>query len=372
MVQFYQMRRLAELRPRWEYWGIPKMPEQLVPKALPFMNYVFPEKLEDISSFMQEKDIPLLTTFHIAEHVEKIIDSVHDIGAKILDWQTIHMHTDRVFNCKRLNDMDGFVAPTRYAMQTLVKYGGVDKDKISIIPHGVDLNKFYPHKTSLRMNYGIKDEQKVILYSGRLFTWKGIHNVIPIMRRIINRYNAIFIIRGQPSMNNKTSKKLNYVLSHIARRNPNVIYMPQWLPPEFMEELFATSDIVLFPSGSEGFGVPTIEAMACGKPVVVTDLANTREIAGYGTGMLLEPKEEVRSYDEEIIKVPTSESIEGALSYLLENPEEMKIMGSHGFARAKLYFDLTKVCKSWVKLIDAFIPLGYNMKKELVNRLLAI
>lgn len=374
VVEYYQLRKMAELRPRWDWWGIPKVPEELVTRELPFMKFLIPENIErDLPYLMNKEQIPLLTTFHIAEYVEKVMDAVHDVGGKILQWQTVHWKTDRVFSCKRLNELDAFIAPTKFAKKMLIQQGGIDNEKIAIIPHGVDTAKFFPHKTALRLNYGINDNDPVILYSGRLSLWKGVHNIIPIIRGLVRDFNAYFIIRGGYFGDDKIGKKLDYLLSTIASRNKNVIYLPQWVSPQFMEELFATSDIVLFPSGHEGFGCPIVEGMACGRPVVTTDMANTREILGTKAGILIQPTEQVGICDDVTpIKVPSSDAIDGALRFLIQNRAEREIMGMFGLERAKKYFDLTLVSKLWFKVIDHLIPLDYSMDTKSKERLLNI
>lgn len=372
VVAYYQYSKLAELRPRWEYYGIPKVPEELNTKALPFMRYAtVKDPKQEIPALMAQQKIPVLTTFHIAENIEPLIDSIQLVGGKIVQWQTVHWATDRVFSCKRLNDLDWFVAPTEFAKRLLSTVGGVDPAKITVIPHGVDLGKFYPHnQTAFRSNYGISKEQKVILYAGRLSTWKGVHNIIPAMRKLIRKYDCIFIIRG--GYFNEEGKKLHQIFTLLSRRTPNIIYIPQWVPPSFMEELTASADIMLMPSGHEGFQVNNIEAMACGIPTVTTDVPNIREVVG-NAGILLQPKEVVGICDEATpIKVPSSKDIEDALIYLLENPEEATLIGEVGLARAKERYDLTKVCKKWIKLYEKLVPPDYDMDDVSAKKLLTL
>lgn len=372
VVLFYQMKKMAEMYPRWNYYGIPKVPEELSTQALPFMKYMIPQDIRrDIPLLLQQEKIPLITTFHIAEGVESVMDDIHLVGSKIVQWQTVHWATDRIFTCKRLNELDWFVAPTEFAKRLLINQGGVDHKKITVIPHGVDLTKFYPRKqTSFRLNNGIRDNQKVILYTGRLSTWKGVHNLIPIMRKLINKYDCVFIIRGG-YFGEGIGKRLHKIFTLMSERTPNIIFISDWISHSMMEEIVASADIMLFPSSHEGFGCPVIEGMAKGIPVVTTDIDNIREILGLDAGILLKPKDQVGICDDVTpLKVPSSQDIYDALSYLLENPEECELMGEAGVKRATEKFDLEKVCNDWATLINELVPATYDMDKVSADRLL--
>lgn len=375
VVNYYLLKKQHELRPQDVYYGVPKVLEELEPQYLPFTNFpiIKTDWENSIAGLMQKEQIPLVNLFHIGrEQFEKVIDPVHEIGGKLVLHQTIHWADDGVMDTTRLNDFDAIVAPTDYAKKVFVQLGHVSSKKVSVIPHGVDTKKFYRHKSPLRERLGIKPHQKVILYSGRLNLWKGVQELIPIMRKLYQQYDCVFIIRGGAYEHIEESRRLGKIFYRLSYNNPNIIYIPEWQSPEYMEELYGFVDILIFNSGHEGFGVPLIEAMAVGAVPITTALSNHVWICGNtgDAGILLDPVKEVGVVNKGTkIKIATHEALYGAIKWVLENPDEATVMGRYGLSVVKRRFDLTRVCKQWLQLYDTLIPRDYNMDEKLLESL---
>jgi len=378
VVQQLLLDKMHEKAPLHEFYAIPKNIELLDPKAMPYIQFFVGDKsmtnyLEYMGKYIPQiiskYHIPLLIPFHISYDVENLIDPVHDVGAKILMHQTVHFKTDLLFNCKRLNDVDWIATPTQFGKDVLSHIGKVSKTKMNVIPHGIDTKKYYPHDTPTKIFYREK-KKTVILFSGRLSMWKGIHQIIPLFREFTKKYNCVFIIRGQP-IQIEESSMLNVIMDTISKQNKNVVYLSEWLPQSTIENLFASADILISPTGSEGFNVPLIEAMACEVPVITTSLPNHVEILGEETGIFVKPKEIAGMADRQTeLKVPTVDDLRGALKYLIENPEERKIMGRRGRERVLQNFDLENVIiPKWFKLFDTLIPENYSMESEIMRRM---
>ena len=382
VVADYLWRKYYEMFPLDELYAVPKNVEELNPQRLPFVTFLKGDKhglyreggkLAGMAEHMTRHNIPLLVAFHIAESIGPHVFPIHEVGGVSILYQTIHWANDQVFTCKELPHINWFVTPTDYAKEVLCRVGKIPTKRVSVIPHGVDVDKFYPHNGMLRNEFGIKDDQPVILYCGRLDLWKGIHNVIPSIRPLVQDYNAVFIIRGGVRQLEK-SREMDYLFTTLANKyKRNVIYIPQWMPPEYMEELMASCDIYLSNSGHEGFNVPLVESMACGRPVLTTDLANHREIVG-GTRNelhLLTPTEQVGIVNEtQPVKVASAQLIYGALRQLLDNPEEREVCGMQGREKVLQQYDLRKVCSDWHKLFYTLIPDDYDLHAVMSQRML--
>ena len=385
VVTYYQLLKYNELFPLDEHYGIPKNFDELDPNVLPFVTYLnqmytFDEKGEKkpialAPFYMRQHGIPICVAFHIAEAIDGYYGAIREVGGFTVLWQTVHWVNDQIFKSKALPYLDHVVAPTKFAEQTLMITGKVKRNHITYIPHGIPTDKFYPHESLLKNELGIKENSPVILYCGRLDMWKGIQQLIPCVKPLIRDYNATFIIRGGPR-NLEKSKELDYIFTTMANKpayKRNFIYLPEWQSPAFMEELMSICDIYVSPSSHEGWNVPLGEAMSCMKPVVTTDLPNHREILS-GTGnesTLLVPKVEVGTVnDVQTLKVPSVDNILGALTWLLENPEERKVRGIAGRQKVLQEYDLANVCTSWKKLFHQIVPENYNMDDELAKRML--
>jgi glycosyltransferase involved in cell wall biosynthesis len=354
VVTYYQLLKMHELDPKHEFFVIPKAPEEADKRVLSFANFVIPKQMTYLYLIMQKLQIKTFWSFHIAQNLDPYVEGIHSVGGKIINWQTIHWVTDMIFTMDHIKDIDHWVAPTLFARSIMIQ-NGIEPDRITYIPHGVDITKFFkePHKDNeWRKEIGIKPETKVILFSGRLDLWKGIHNLIPVVREFTEKYDVVFAIKGHPDMNNQTSKNLDFVMTTIHSRNPKFIYIPEWLSPDKMEILMRAADIVLSPSGHEGFNVPLAESMACARPVLTTALANHKEIVGKA-GIFFKPTEQVGLCDNvQPIKVLSPEQIRDGLTYLLDNPNLCEELGTIGQERCKKLFNLETVSSNWLQLLE--------------------
>jgi len=221
------------------------------------------------------------------------------------------------------------------------------------IPHGVDLTKFYPHKTELRKELGIKDNQKMILFIGRCQLVKGIVPLMLIARKVCDEFDCHIVFKAGVHAGVYKAREIGYMLEKMTKWDSRIHFIQEWKPTDWHEELVASSDIVCTPSGHEGSSLVPLEGMACSRPVCITDIPVHRElIGGQGKCGLLMPPSEHTEYvnDVQSVKVPSSDMIYGSLKYLLENWDEASEMGAKGLLRAKEYYDLNKICLQWFDL----------------------
>jgi glycosyltransferase involved in cell wall biosynthesis len=354
-----------------EYHGVPKVQHELDPSVLPFVHYPILNNMEDFIDYLYKHKIPITNLFHIGrEDMEKFIDPAHSIGNKLVLHQTIHWVDDDIVTMgNRLRDFDMIVTPTSYAKEVFKRVCRIPEKQLVTIPHAVDTRAFSRRMTNARDAFGIRPDQKIILYSGRLGFWKGLHTIIPIVRDVIKNYDAVFIIRGS-HFGDKEGKSLHDVFKRMDRKyGSNFHILDNWMAPAYMEELYATvgqnNGILLFNSGHEGFGVPLIEIQSVEGIPITTGIENHREILGpTGTcGLLLDPTEEVGTVNKGTkVKVASSDAVYGAIKWVLENSDEAQIMGKRGRANVLKRFDLTNTSKAWLRLYDSMLE-DYDMDK---------
>jgi glycosyltransferase involved in cell wall biosynthesis len=366
VVNYYLLKKQNELRPRDVYWGIPKVPEQVQPQVLPFVNYPPFTGRESVIDIMDKYQIPLINLFHIGRpDMEALLNPLKEIGAKSVLHQTIHWRDDDILKMgDKLNEFDKIVCPTNFANEVFRTSVNIPEEKLITIPHAVDTDRFYKRPTVLEKHINKQPHQKVILYSGRLNLWKGVQTIIPLVRGITRDYDAIFILRGS-FFNDPEGRAMHEIFTRMSRNNPNFHLITEWKSPEFMEELFAMTDIVLFNTGHEGFGVPLIEAQAVGAIPITTAIDNHREILGPSgaCGLLLAPSMQVGTVNEGTpIKIATSDALEGAIRWVLDNPDEAQLMGQRGLANVHQRFKLSDIAQRWLDLYYEMLE-GHDMKK---------
>lgn len=173
----------------------------------------------------------------------------------------------RVFTKICCNTVEQVIVPTEKVRDLLLKYS-VYRD-ISIVPTGVNLKKFnpelYPKEEvlKLRQHFGLKAEDKVILYLGRISKEKNIAEIIEAMPEYMRTRDQVrfLIVGGGPEMEN-----LKQTVAEQKMQDKIIFTGPQ--PWDNIGLFYQLGDVFVSASQSETQGLTYIEAMAAGLPVV--------------------------------------------------------------------------------------------------------
>ena len=171
----------------------------------------------------------------------------------------------------------------------LINDYGVPEEKITIIPAGVDINRFNPNNDgkTLRNKLNI-DDKKVILCVAKLGYLKGIYYLIEAFRKIADQYkDTILVIAG--SGNKTEERRLRNLVASLNLRDK--VIFTGWVNYDDVPYLYAASDVFVHPSLLEGTPLVILEAMATGKPVIATGIAGVPDMITDGIdGFLVEEK----------------------------------------------------------------------------------
>ncbi len=150
------------------------------------------------------------------------------------------------------------------------------KENIFIASPSIDKSKFYPRdKTSINetiKKYRLKD--KYILYVGVIRIYKNVERLIRAFNKI-NRKDVDLVIIGKF---NKNTLYLKDLVKDLGIED-NVKFI-EFVPDEDLTNLLSGASLFVLPSLYEGFGIPPLEAMACGTPVVVSKIGSLTEVCG--------------------------------------------------------------------------------------------
>lgn len=179
------------------------------------------------------------------------------------------------------NTVEQVIVPTEKTKELLLRYS-VHKD-ISVVPTGIDLHKFdrnqYPPQevSKLKENYGIKPEDKVLLYLGRVSQEKNLEEVIHAMPEYMATREAVkfVVVGGGPALDRLVKIVEQYQLSERF-----IFTGPQ--PWDIIGMYYQLGDVFVSASKSETQGLTYIEAMAAGLPVVAREDKCLEEILEQG------------------------------------------------------------------------------------------
>jgi rhamnosyl/mannosyltransferase len=199
-----------------------------------------------------------------------------------------------------------------------------------VIPLGIDLDRFRvrPEQAAeidaVQARYG----PGIVLFIGRFRHYKGLH----VLVRAMSRLEGTLLLIGTGPLAEDLRR-----LVHSLKIEDRVLFLGERSDQEVDIYLHAC-DLLVLPSilRSEAFGVVLLEAMACGKPVVSTEL-------GTGTSF-------VNRHGETGLVVPPNDAaaLEGAISFLLANPESRINYGSAGRLRVERHF-------AWETMVESVL-----------------
>jgi glycosyltransferase involved in cell wall biosynthesis len=155
---------------------------------------------------------------------------------------------------------------------------GVPADRAIVIPNGVDTERFRPmSRDEARRQLGIPQDSRVLVSVGGLVPRKGYHRVIARLPRLRRQWgNVIYLAVGGASREGDHTGALK-AQAREAGVGEHVRFLGA-LAPEALRVPLSAADVLVLASSNEGWANVLLEAMACGIPVVASDVAGNLEV----------------------------------------------------------------------------------------------
>jgi D-inositol-3-phosphate glycosyltransferase len=172
-------------------------------------------------------------------------------------------------------ECDRIIAPTAREKQSLQDYYGVRSEKIRVIPCGVNLQVFKPQdKYKAKQDLGLGDE-KIILFVGRIERLKGIDHLIKSIPHLSDLKPKLLIV-GEDGNRQGETGKLKILVGELGI-GKSVVF-PGLVDYEKLPLFYNAADVCVLPSYYESFGLVPLESLACGTPVVATEVGDLKNI----------------------------------------------------------------------------------------------
>ena len=207
-------------------------------------------------------NIPIVATIHATESGRN--SGIHDETQRYIndtEWMLTYEASEVIVN-------------SNYMKSELQRLFGLPYEKINVVPNGVNLNLF----NGIERDYNFRrkfamDNEKIILFMGRLVYEKGIQHLIAAMPKILNGYHdAKLVICGKGGMIDELRAEANSL--GISQK----VYFAGYMNGKDVQRMYKAADIAVFPSTYEPFGIVALEAMLSENPVVVSDIGGLNEI----------------------------------------------------------------------------------------------
>ena len=275
--------------------------------------------------FFGRNDLTHFFNYIIPPHVGgKTVVTVHDMVYRAFP-ETVRGRTKTMLDMGLVPSMrraDAIVTDSEFSRSEIVKYYPQFAGKIRVVPCGVDLQRFHPVEDAaaiaqVRETYGIGE--RYFLYLGTLEPRKN-------LERLIEAYAAYARSMDDPAQLVLAGGK-GWLYDGIFARVQALgledrVAFTQYIASEDMCALMSGALAFTFPSLYEGFGMPPLEAMACGTPVLVSDAASLPEVTGDSAV---------------IVRAEDTDSITQGLVRLDTDADLRRRLSQEGLARAKTF-----------------------------------
>jgi len=260
-------------------------------------------------------DIPLVVTLHSLEPLRPWKEEQLGAGYAVSSW------AERA----AVECADRVIAVSAQMREDVLAHFSVDAERVRIIHNGVDTGAF--RRTERRDaldRHGVRPPY--VLFVGRISEQKGIFHLLEATAGLPED-TLLVLCATSPDTN-----ELEARLGAAVARHPRVRWLNAMLPREDVVQLYSHAALFVCPSVYEPFGLINLEAMACGTPVVATDVGGIREVVVHDeTGWLVPPGDPA--------------ALAAAMRALLAQPERAAAFGRAGRRRVEAQFSWERIAE---------------------------
>lgn len=214
-------------------------------------------------------------------HGKKIV-TIHDMVIKAYP-ETVRFRTKQLLNSgmkKSMRRADVIITDSEFSRSEIIKYYPKYKEKIEVVYCGVNTEKFYPVNDAVlidKVKKSLGIERDYYLYLGTIEPRKNLERLIEaysILRKKDSSVPLLVMAGGKGWLNSSIYSKVKELGLE------EFVIFTKYIPDEDLCPLINGASAFVFPSIYEGFGMPPLEAMACGVPVVSSGEASLPEVVG--------------------------------------------------------------------------------------------
>jgi len=250
-------------------------------------------------------------------------------------WRRMYYATlGKTFSKKSVNT----ITDSEHAKQDVIRLWDVDPNKIEVIPLGL-ADRYKPVTelkvlSKVREKYNLPD--RFILYLGNFKPHKNVISLVRGFKNIEKNFPEHKLVLAGP-LDEHGLKIENFVAEE--KLLDKTVFTDIIREDDRPEAILSLAEVFVFPTLYEGFGLPPLEAMACGTPVIASNLTAVPEVIG-DAGVLVNPLHKNELGD--------------AIANLLGNPKKREQLSLKGIERSKLFnedFTAGKLCRHLVRIL---------------------
>lgn len=290
----------------------------------PYMKEAQEKKLPTVEIHHHHKYWHLKASFELSKKLKEnniqrvIVRDNRDLGLcasakrfflkklRIFYFMEMQITSDKksLFHNMRFAALEKWSCPLPFLKDQVLKHTNVSKVKVTVIPSGVDLQKFknLPQQEQARKELKLPKKAFIFGLIGRLDPQKGQHLMLEAFQKIEAQYpsvNLLFLGDRTANEYKEYAEGLKKVVEKKAWQN-KIHFKP--FSPDVLS-FYAAVDVVVMASYNETFGMVTLEALASGKKVIGSNAGGTPDLLGDGKYGLLFKSQDPSSLSEKMLEL---------------------------------------------------------------------
>jgi len=240
---------------------------------------------------------------------------------------------------------DGVIASNDEERREAASRYGLDPTKIYVAPCGVDLELFHPgSRRAARTRLGLPLDGRIVLYVGRIEPLKGIDTLISaaaVLGQRVARLSVAIVGGSSDPADTATVREVDRLRALAERLGVSELatfHGP--VEQRNLPDYYRAANVAVVPSHYESFGMAALESLACGVPVVASDVGGLRSTVRNGVNGYLAPADDERAFARRIERV-------------LCRPELAAALSQEAARSARRY--------SWKRVADANLAVYHNL-----------
>ena len=215
---------------------------------------------------------------------------------------------------------------------------GADPRRIEIIPNGIEPSRFDEIYQQHLQRWQVEPAEKVVGFIGRVVPIKDVKTLVRAARLVVEKCpNVQFLIAGPYAEDPIYFEECEKIVKLLHLEDK-----VRFLGTQKILEFLPRMDVLVLTSISEGLPLVVLEAMACGKPVVATDVGACRELIFGGS-----PADKALGRCGRLTKILSPPETANALASILQDAPLVLKMGTAGRKRAEQFYSMTQMLASY-------------------------
>jgi D-inositol-3-phosphate glycosyltransferase len=211
---------------------------------------------------------------------------------------------------------DALVAATPVEEEQLMRLYDATPSRIHVISPGVDLDRFYPIPAAhAKEHIGVCPERSIILFVGRIEPLKGIDNLLRAIALVVCRqprlrgWLCVPIIGGDPDLIRQEDEMVRLQELREELGIEDIVTFMGAQDQDRLQYYYSAAEMVVMPSDYESFGMVALEAMACGAPVIASDVGGLSYLVRQGRTGYRVPARDPKALAAKIERLLTDEGL---------------------------------------------------------------